>query len=42
MAQVEASIEAANAGLTKPMTPAYWEVLRQRVRDIAAVKASKS
>jgi hypothetical protein len=40
MARVEEAIEQANAGLTKPTTPAFWEGLRQGVRDIGARKAS--
>jgi Arc/MetJ-type ribon-helix-helix transcriptional regulator len=42
MARVEASIEEANAGRTKPMTPEFWEGLRQRILDIAAAKATES
>jgi hypothetical protein len=36
MARVEQAIESANAGRTRPMTPEYWESLRQAVRDAAA------
>jgi hypothetical protein len=35
MGRLEQSIESANAGRTKPLTPAYWENLRQIVRDAA-------
>jgi hypothetical protein len=35
MDRVEQAIESANAGRTKPMTPEYWESLRQTVRDAA-------
>jgi hypothetical protein len=36
MARVEQAIESANASRTRPMTPQYWESLRQIVRDAAA------
>jgi hypothetical protein len=36
MEQVEKAIESANAGRLTPMTPEYWERLRQVVRDTAA------
>jgi hypothetical protein len=42
MARVEQAIESADAGLTSPMTPAYWDSLRQNVRDIAAGKSPNS
>ncbi len=32
---VDAAIEAANAGQSREMTPADWESLRQKVREIA-------
>jgi hypothetical protein len=35
MERVEQAIESANAGRTRPMTPEYWEGLRQVVRDAA-------
>ena len=35
MARVEQAIESADAGRTSPMTPEYWESLRQIVRDAA-------
>jgi hypothetical protein len=35
MERVEQAIESANAGRTKPMTPEYWESLRQMIRDVA-------
>jgi len=39
MARVEQAIESANAGLTNPTTPEYWDRLRENVRDIAAGKS---
>ena len=42
MARVEQAIESADAGLTSPMTPAYWDGLRQNVRDNAAGKSPSS
>ena len=36
MAHVEQAIESANAGRTSPMTPQYWDSLRQRIRGAAA------
>jgi hypothetical protein len=36
MERVEQAIESANAGRTRPMTPEYWESLRQVVRSAAA------
>lgn len=36
MDAVERSIESANAGRLTPMTPEYWERLRQTVRNTAA------
>lgn len=35
MEAVELAIESANAGRLTPMTPEYWERLRQVVRDTA-------
>jgi hypothetical protein len=35
MDRVEQAIESASAGRTKPMTPEYWESLRQIVCDAA-------
>lgn len=40
MALVEEAIESANAGLTEPITPAFWDDLHQRIREIAARKPS--
>ena len=40
--RVEQAVESANAGLTSPMTPEYWDCLRQNVRDIAAGKSPSS
>ncbi len=34
MARVEVAIESANAGLTSPTTPTYWDGLRQDIRDM--------
>jgi hypothetical protein len=39
MARVEQAIESANAGRTRPMTPEYWESLRQAIRDSAPDKS---
>lgn len=36
MDAVERAIESANAGRLTPMTPEYWEQLRQVVRDTAS------
>ncbi len=36
MELVEQGIASARAGKTKPMTPEYWDNLRQIVRDAAA------
>jgi hypothetical protein len=36
MERVEQAIASASAGGTRPMTPEYWENLRQIVRDAAA------
>jgi hypothetical protein len=36
MERLEQAIESANAGRTKPLTPEYWEGLRQKIRDAAA------
>jgi hypothetical protein len=35
MEHVEQAIESASAGQTRPMTPEYWDGLRQIVRDAA-------
>lgn len=40
MDRVERAIESANAGRLTPMTPEYWERLRQVVRDTAAGKSA--
>jgi hypothetical protein len=37
--RVDQAIESANAGRTKPMTPEYWESLRQMARDAASEKS---
>ncbi|MBI2824213.1 MAG: hypothetical protein HYX69_05965 [Planctomycetia bacterium] len=42
MEQVEKAIESANAGQLTPMTPEYWERLRQVVRDTAAGNSATS
>lgn len=42
MEAVERGIEEANAGRLIPMTPEYWERLRQVVRDAAAGKSATS
>jgi hypothetical protein len=36
MTGVEQAIESANAGRTLPMTPEFWEGLRQAIRDASA------
>ena len=36
MERLDQAIESANAGRTKPLTPEYWENLRQIVRNAAA------
>ncbi len=36
MARVEQAIESANAGRSSPMTPQYWDSLRQRIRGASA------
>ena len=38
MALVEAAIEESNAGLSREMTAADWDALRQTVREVAARK----
>jgi len=38
MDRVEQAIESASTGRTRPMTPEFWESLRQTVRDAAAKK----
>jgi len=35
MDRVEQAIESASAGRTRPMTPEYWESLRQNIRNAA-------
>jgi Arc/MetJ-type ribon-helix-helix transcriptional regulator len=42
MEAVERGIEEANAGRLIPMTPEYWERLRQVARDAAAGKSATS
>jgi len=42
MEQVEKAIEQANAGRLTPMTPEYWERLRQVARDAAAGTSATS
>src|SRR5580698_2651373 len=36
MSRVEQAIESVSAGRSRPVTPEYWESLRQLVRDAAA------
>jgi len=40
MEDVEKAIESANAGLSRPMTSADWENLKQLARDVASGNAS--
>ncbi|HEX4144273.1 MAG TPA: hypothetical protein VHY91_12255 [Pirellulales bacterium] len=38
MERVEQAIESANAGHARPLTPEYWENLRQLARDAASAR----